>query len=180
MSGLRILLTGAAGLVGGHTLALLVDEGHIVTATDMLPESSVKRPEGTRGKWTYAQADLTSLPDVDRLFDAEYDAVIHLGAVPNPLTGMDHRTLHANNVVGNYNVLRTAVGKGIKRIVQASSVNAHGLGYAPHGHTKFDKFPIDEDVPRRDVSGDCGVQFCSKFISPTHTDSPTGGRLRTE
>lgn len=51
--------------------------------------------------------------------------------------------------MASYNVLRTAVDHGVKRIVQASSVNAHGLSYAPPGHTKFSKFPITEEVERR-------------------------------
>jgi type IV secretory pathway VirB10-like protein len=54
--------------------------------------------------------------------------------------------------VSSYNVLRTAVDRGVRRIVQASSVNAHGLSFAPEGHTRFERFPITEEVERRPVS----------------------------
>lgn len=148
---MHILLTGAAGRVGQRTLNHLLSEGHRVTATDVvsLPESFT--PSGDNYEWV--PADLTSLSDIDALFENPLDAVIHLGAIPNPRPSLDDRTLHANNVVGSYNVLRTAVDRGIKWIVQASSVNAHGLSYSPPGHTTFDRFPIDEEVERRPVSG---------------------------
>lgn len=148
---MRILLTGATGRVGQYTLAHLAAEGHTVLATDVRPPPATA--PAFPANVTFVTADLTSIPAVDSLFDAaKADGVIHLGAYPMPLPGLDDRELHNNNATSSYNVLRTAVDRGVTRIVQASSVNAHGLSYAPPGHTKFDKFPITEEVERRPVS----------------------------
>lgn len=149
-STMHVLLTGATGRCGQRTLKLLVQGGHTVLATDQLPPPSTEPlPPGVK----FQLASLTDLSNVDALFaDAQFDGVIHLGAIPNPRPELDDRELHNNNVVSSYNILRTAVDKGVKRIVQASSVNAHGLSYAPEGHTTFDRFPITEEVERRPVS----------------------------
>jgi uncharacterized protein YbjT (DUF2867 family) len=71
---LRILLTGAAGDVGAAVLAHLLVTGHEVTATDRgaaRPEprfSALPSRPHSVGDWSYVQADLTSLRDVDALF----------------------------------------------------------------------------------------------------------------
>ncbi|BEJ17251.1 hypothetical protein CspHIS471_0606520 [Cutaneotrichosporon sp. HIS471] len=140
---MHVLLTGATGRCGTHTLSQLVEAGHTVLATDRTPPSTL--PPGAE----FMPADLTSLNDLDALFTQTFDGVIHLGAIPEPRPGLDDRALHANNVVSSYNVMRTAVDHGVKRIVQASSVNAHGLTFALLGHTKFETFPITEEVERR-------------------------------
>ncbi|CAK9784956.1 NAD(P)-binding protein [Cutaneotrichosporon oleaginosum] len=142
---MHVLLTGALGRCGMRTLSQLLDEGHTVLATDRTSPSS---PLGDGAE--FMAADLTLLHDIDALFKHRFDGVIHLGAIPNPVPEIDDRELHANNVVSSYNVMRTAVDHGVRRIVQASSVNAHGLSFAPPGHTAFDRFPITEAVERRD------------------------------
>lgn len=152
---MHVLVTGATGRLGKYVLSILTSEGHTVVASDMKdPDSSL--PGGV----TFHKANTTSIPEVDALYDAalaaspngKLDGLVHLGAIPNPRPDLDDRELHNNNVVSGYNVLRTAVDRGVKRIVQTSSVNAHGLSYAPEGHTTFDKFPITEEVERRPVS----------------------------
>jgi len=129
---MHFLVTGASGLVGGNTVKyiLSLNEGHTVLATDIVP-----RPAGTPdlppGSF-FHQADLSSIKDVDTLFDASdkpIEAVIHMGAVPNPIN-VDYRVCHNTNVTAAYNMMYTAATKGITKIVQASSVNATGLCYS--------------------------------------------------
>jgi len=72
------------------------------------------------------------------------DGVIHMAAIPTPGHHPDH-VVHNNNVVGSYNALRAAAENGIKRVCQASSVNAIGHSYSRN--SRYDYFPIDEDHP---------------------------------
>ena len=53
--------------------------------------------------------------------------------------------VHNNNVVGSYNILRAAAELGIKRVCQASSVNATGASYSRW--PRYDYFPLDEEHP---------------------------------
>ncbi|KAL1407942.1 hypothetical protein Q8F55_004739 [Vanrija albida] len=174
------LLTGACGLVGSRTLAHLHAKGFNLVATDIAPPKPGTLPPGI----PFIQADLTSLADVDRLFDyaapvaaanappaaydfplastsnpehkgTAFDAVVHISAIAwlAPGRTLDARAWHANNVVGSYNVLRTAVERGVRNIVQASSMNAQGVSYSVPGRNTFDGFPMSEDTTRRPVSG---------------------------
>ena len=55
---------------------------------------------------------------------ADVDAVVHLGATPHEA---DWDSIHANNIVGCYNVFEAARQAGVKRIVFASSNHAIGF-----------------------------------------------------
>jgi nucleoside-diphosphate-sugar epimerase len=146
---MHILLTGAAGLIGSHTLTYLISEGHSVAATDIVPLPAHVLPLPAPS--TFIQLDLTDFIPLEtflRSSQPQCEAIIHLGAIPNPLS-LDWRTVHNVNVTSNYNILMTAVMLGIKRIVQASSVNAAGLSYTPDDHRMFDTLPMDEMTPMR-------------------------------
>jgi nucleoside-diphosphate-sugar epimerase len=154
---MRILLTGAAGLVGSHVLHVLLEAGHTVIATDIvpLPSSILDRiPSQHNSFLTHHVLDLTDYKALDALLDSldgVIHGVIHLGAIPNPLRH-DPRQVYNNNVTSNYNILQTCANRGIHRVVQASSVNAPGLSYTPAGHQRFDELPITEETPLRAVS----------------------------
>ena len=53
------------------------------------------------------------------------DALVHLAAYPSPGGHPDYE-VHNNNVVGSYNALSAAARLCIKRVCQASSINATG------------------------------------------------------
>ncbi|TXT04318.1 hypothetical protein VHUM_04205 [Vanrija humicola] len=142
------LLTGACGLVGSRTLAHLHAKGFNVVATDITPPKEGSLPPGV----PFIQADLTKPEDVNKLFEGTaFDAVVHISAIAWLPAGkvLDARTWHANNVVGSYNMLRTAAERGVRNIVQASSMNAQGVSYTIPGRNTFDGFPMSEDTTRR-------------------------------
>jgi nucleoside-diphosphate-sugar epimerase len=158
---MHILLTGASGAVGSHVLLYLLAEGHRVLAVDLhpFPEAVIVKvsqiPKHAQAAHTFAQCDLTDYKAFEAILQSAQPAVegvIHLGAIPNP-TGHDDRNVHNNNVVGSYNVLKSSALYGVKRIVQASSVNALGLTFTPAEHRRFSKLPISEDIPTTCVSG---------------------------
>ena len=78
--------------------------------------------------------------------------LIHLAAIPDPMHH-DWRIVHNNNVTSSYNVLYTAaIKRGIKRISQASSINATGMSYTREGKQVVDELPITEQETFRGVS----------------------------
>ena len=112
----------------------------------------------TAGKATFVTCDLTDYKAVEELFRSspKFDGVIHFGAIPHPLEH-DPRLVHYINNTSSYNVMQTAAAYGIKRMVEASSVNAIGLSYTPEGHKYVHEFPITEDEPMTPVSIPCLV-----------------------
>jgi GDP-D-mannose dehydratase len=152
----HVLLTGSSGSVGSAVLLYLLSRSYTVTSVDIVPLSpatlSQVQPDQHQS-YTHHLIDLAHNDKLDALFDSHgpFDGVIHLSAIPSPLFD-DARAVHNVNVVAGYNVLKTAVDHGVKRIVQASSVNAPGLSYTPEGRQMFDELPITEETPIRTVS----------------------------
>jgi UDP-glucose 4-epimerase len=155
---MHVLLTGASGRIGSYTLQYLLRNGHRVTSVDVAP-----LPPPVLSSLPPAQVDnhhivdLASHTAVDTLFESatsktgKLDGIIHFGSIPDP-KGKDWRFVHNNNVAGSYNIIYTAMKMGIKRISQASSVNATGLSYTRPGKQIFDEFPITEKESYRAVS----------------------------
>jgi nucleoside-diphosphate-sugar epimerase len=135
---MRIALTGGSGGVGSATIEMALKAGHTIVSIDRVQPSQAL-PTGV----DFIEASIT---DYDALVDAfrGCDALIHLAAIPSPDEHPNH-VVHNNNVVGSYNALRAAAEVGIKRVAQASSVNAIGAVYSRE--VRFDYFPIDERHP---------------------------------
>src|SRR5512145_2588368 len=85
---MRILVTGAAGFIGYHTAARLLDQGHEVVGFDnlspyydvSLKEARLKRLKG-RNNFRFLQADLADRTIVEATFAEERpQRVIHLAA----------------------------------------------------------------------------------------------------
>lgn len=135
---MRIAITGANGRIAGAVAAFALTEGHSVVAIDRTAPSA--------GPATGAETVTLDMADYEAVLAAlkGCDALIHLAAIPVPFEQPDH-VVHNNNVVGSYNAMRAALECGIRRICQASSVNAIGLSFSREAH--FDYFPLDEAHP---------------------------------
>ncbi|KAJ9105293.1 hypothetical protein QFC21_001661 [Naganishia friedmannii] len=150
---MHIFITGASGVIGSHTLRYILGQGHTVTATDIVPlPKDLELPPGS----IFVEVDCTDFRAVENaMLQKPCDGVIHLGAIANPRVGSSQcltrahitRTVHNVNVTASYNVMRTAADQGIKRIVQASSVNATGLLYSHDSRRKFEELPLTEQSP---------------------------------
>jgi NAD+ dependent glucose-6-phosphate dehydrogenase len=114
----RLVLTGAAGLLGSHLLGAL-DGEHEVVPLDRL---AVDHPRAVTG-------DLTDLPLLERSF-AGARAVLHFAGAS--AVRSDWEAVLESNVVGMRNVLEAARRSGVERVIWASSNHAVG-GYEMAG-----------------------------------------------
>jgi UDP-glucose 4-epimerase len=133
---MQIAITGASGGIGRAVVALALEQQHTVVAIDRVA------PEAHEGV-TAVPADVADYEALEAAF-VGCEALIHLAAIPAPGTHPDH-IVHNNNVVGSYNAMLAAAQQGIRRICQASSVNAIGHSYSREA--RYDYFPIDEQHP---------------------------------
>ena len=135
---MRIAITGGNGRVGRGIVEMARTQGHEVVSIDQTPSPNIDGPH-----FSFIQANLTDYEEFVQAIRG-CDALIHMAAIAAPGHQPDHR-VHNNNVVTSYNALRAAVEVGIKRVCQASSVNATGLAYSRW--PCFDYFPLDEKHP---------------------------------
>jgi nucleoside-diphosphate-sugar epimerase len=136
---MRLAITGGSGQLGRAVTELARSTGHSVVSIDRVRLTE----DPALPDFSFIQADITHYADIGPALRG-CDALVHLAAIPSPNGFPDHE-VHNNNVVGSYNALSAAARLGIKRVCQASSVNAIGATYSRW--PRYDYFPLDEDHP---------------------------------
>jgi len=140
---MRVLVTGARGKVGVAAVAELMRGGHEVTATDLgAPDYGASAP----GEAHYLQADLTDAGAVHAIVRG-MDAVVHAGAIPDPIHHAPH-VVFANNVMAGFNVVEACVRWQVPRLVNISSETVPGFIFAERPGLPT-SLPIDEQTPAR-------------------------------
>ncbi len=136
---MRIAVTGGSGRVGHAIIEMALAQGDSVVSIDRVePHKGEKRPDVP-----FFVVDMTDYAAVENAMRG-CDALAHMAAIPSP-NGHPDYVVHNNNVVGSYNALCAAAHLGIKRVSQASSVNATGAAYSRV--PRYDYFPLDEKHP---------------------------------
>lgn len=127
-----VLITGAAGDVGGHLRRELAGR-YDLRLSDVRP-----LPGRARGE-RFARADITKLKDALRITKG-VDAIVHLGgySVEGPWDA-----IHAANITGCYNVIEAARRNGVERFVFASS--NHAVGFYERGEILDHRVPVRPD-----------------------------------
>jgi uronate dehydrogenase len=114
-----VLVTGAAGLLGGWLRGSLPERGWAVRSLDVVPVAQPRPGE------EHVVADVTDLAAMVEATTGA-SAVVHLAGIASESTWP--AILHAN-IDGTYCVLEAARRSGVRRVVLASS--NHAVGYTP-------------------------------------------------
>ena len=116
----RILVTGAAGLVGQALLDIAGPAGHEIIAGDI--RQPARLPDGTG----YRILDVRG-GDADAVIsETKPEAVIHLASIVTPPKGSTRELEYAVDVTGTRNVLDACIKHGVRRLVVTSSGAAYG------------------------------------------------------
>jgi uronate dehydrogenase len=114
----KIVLTGAAGRLGGYLRKPLAAKCETLVSTDIAPLTDPL----IKGE-SFVQADLADYAKMAEIIKGA-DMVVHFGGHPDEKRFED--ILHAN-IIGCYNIWQAAHEAGVRRIVYASSIHAVGL-----------------------------------------------------
>jgi dTDP-L-rhamnose 4-epimerase len=146
----KVLLTGAAGFIGGHVATALAKRGHDVVGVDALIPAA--HPPGIEPPEGVTRLDLRDAADLNGLL-AGVDVVCHQAAlVGNGVDAQDLPVYAAHNDLGTARLLAGMARAGVERLVLASSMVVYGDGRyrcAQHGDV--------EPAPRRVADLDAGV-----------------------
>lgn len=133
---MKVLITGATGLLGGHLIRELRERGEDIRAlvlpvenTDRLVEQGV---EVVRGDVTDASTLGSAVKDIELIFH-----LAGMMGVWRPLA--EYRLV---NVTGSENLYKAAQKAGVRRFVHTSSHTVYGLGYG--------RFLTEKDALRPD------------------------------
>jgi len=134
---MRVVVTGANGFVGFHTVRELLDAGYNVVALD-ISDSRLRTEFKGNKRCTIATIDVLD-KDLAR-FVKQGDKVLHLAAIPRfDVASQDPTKAVRINVEGTLNIIQACIDKKAERLVYSStgSVYSHN---AP--------IPIREDAQR--------------------------------
>lgn len=129
---MKVLVTGASGMVGRNLVSYLTEKGFDPIPTDL-------------SGWEVS-GDLLDRDFVfKKLASLDFDAIIHLAAITEiKKTIEDPRLCFEVNCVGTLNMLELASRKKAKRMIIASSANVFG---APKRNPVAEDAPFDPRVP---------------------------------
>ena len=133
---MRVLITGATGLLGGHLIRELRERGEDIRAL-VLPGENTDRlvaqgVEVVRGDVTDARTLGSAVKDIELIFH-----LAGMMGVWRPLA-----EYHLVNVTGSANLYQAAQQAGVRRFVHTSSHTVYGLGYG--------RFLTEKDALRPD------------------------------
>jgi UDP-glucose 4-epimerase len=119
----RVLVTGGAGFIGSHVVALLRARGRSVRVLDDL---STGRAENLPGDVELVRASVTDPAVLPRVLEG-VDTVIHLAAIASVTRSVESpRETHAVNLGGTVALAQAMVEAGVSRLVYASSAAVYG------------------------------------------------------
>ncbi len=127
-----ILVTGACGYIGSHTVLELLNKGYTVVALDNFSNSSfesLRRVQKITGKEViFYEADIRDEQKMDEIVSAhKIDAVIHFAAFK--AVGESCKLplkYYENNISGTVGLLKVLAKHGVKKIVFSSSATVYG------------------------------------------------------
>jgi nucleoside-diphosphate-sugar epimerase len=140
---MNVLVTGGSGKLGLAAIDALLEAGHEVVNADRARPTNPRASE--RAKAVHFIE--TDLGDVGQVAGAlkNRDAVLHLGAIPNPYGHADE-VVFRNNVMNTFSVLQACELLGIKKAAIASSLSALGPAWSPKPFAPL-YAPVDEEHP---------------------------------
>jgi UDP-glucose 4-epimerase len=153
-----VCITGGAGFIGHHLVSACIAAGDEVVVLDNLVRGDrTNLPNQVH----FIKGDIRDVEAVEAALIGT-ERVYHLAAQSNVLgavTDLDYS--FASNVVGTYNVLRSARKVGVARVVFTSSREAYG---------EVDAVPVAEDRPMNPKNGYgaskvAGEVYCRTFQS---------------
>jgi len=134
---MKILITGATGLIGTEVMKTLATTGHKVTATDC---KSGDIPKGVK----FVLGDLNDENFIESL-KFKFDAVIHLAVIHKQF---DDRGLKVfeDNVSWAYKIFAKSAAHKVKVVIYASSLSIYGTAFSD-SLTSPDFAPFNESLP---------------------------------
>jgi CDP-glucose 4,6-dehydratase len=160
---MKVLVTGATGILGGWLTQALVRGGHQVACLvrDEVPDSNFHKL-GLDRKVATVRGTLDRYEDIVRaLNEYETEILYHLGA--QAIVGTANRdpiSTFETNIKGSWNILEAARRqKTLRRVVFASSDKAYG---------DLETLPYTEDMPLRGVHPYDASKSCADLLAQTY------------
>lgn len=138
---MKVLITGAAGLLGANFSRHLLNKGYKVLGIDDL---SGGYEDSVPSEMTFYKQDLSNRKAVEEIFSSEKpDYVFHFAAyAAEGLSPFIRNYNYTNNILSSANVINACINNEIKKVVFTSSMAVYGVGNPPFTESQL---PTPED-----------------------------------
>jgi UDP-glucose 4-epimerase len=172
-----ILITGGAGFLGSHMVALCLEKQVDVVVIDNLSNSNLSNLQKLESHFKvlipFYEIDIRHRDELSQFFkEHQFSGVIHFAGLKSVSESVAHPDLyHDNNVVGSQNVIDCIKEQNIKNIIFSSSATVYG---------DPQYLPIDEDHPVKPVNpyGQSKVDVEQLFLNDTYFKTASVKLLR--
>ncbi len=128
-----VLITGAAGFIGSHTIDFFLKKNYEVRGIDNFSGGNIKNIEHLKKNKSFKleKADLLKLEKINK-FIKECQYVVHFAGVGDIVPSIENpKKYFENNVQGTVNLLNTLEISKIKKFVYAASSSCYGKAKTP-------------------------------------------------
>lgn len=170
---MSILVSGAAGYIGSHTVLALLERGYEVVAFDNLSnsfeESLIRVQKITGKKLKFYKADMCDAEAMDRIFTENPDitALIHFAGLKAVAVSVSEPIeYYKNNIGGTLTLVETMRAHNVKNIIFSSSATVYG---SPQ------ELPITENSPKGVCTNPYGWTkwMIEQILTDVHTADPS-------
>ncbi len=120
---MKILITGATGLVGSAVARLFLKENHTVLAL-FRPDSDRSLLADVENKIEWIEGDVLDIGSLEKAIE-DIDFVIHTAAVVS-FVPRDRKMMYKVNMEGTANVVNVCLQNKVKKFCHVSSIAALG------------------------------------------------------
>ena len=172
-----ILITGGAGFLGSHMVALCLEKQVDVVVMDNLSNSDLanlqKLESHFRTTIPFFNIDIRDQDKLTQFFNEhQFSAVIHFAGLKSVAESVANPDLyHNNNVAGSKNVIDCIKEQGIKKVIFSSSATVYG---------DPQYLPIDEEHPVQPFNpyGETKAQVEQLFLNDDYFKTASATLLR--
>ena len=135
----NILITGAAGFIGMHTVLKFLEKGFNVIGIDNINnyyseklkldriKNIIDKSSNLKGKWTFQKLDISKKDDLNSLSSYKIYKVIHLAAQAGVRYSIKNPDIYVNsNIIGFKNIIDFCLKNKINNLIYASSSSVYG------------------------------------------------------
>lgn len=174
MSKKKILVTGGAGFIGGHTVVELTQAGYQPVIVDNLSRSDRTLLDGIEKilklKTPFYEGDCADRNFLKSVFENEknIEGVMHFAAYKSVGESVQHPGMYySNNLNSLVELLNVMKDFGVRDLIFSSSCTVYG---------EPDRIPVDEDAPLKRAESPYGAtkQMCERILEDVY---PLGMRV---